>query len=260
MKVNIITESAPLQPITGGVIVLVGIKISNLPPDLRYHPQIVMWESQSQHWTSKDLPLNTRAVFLTRWIGHNEFSNIMKQARARHITIFNPQGTGMIVKQLRELLNMNGTKKEEGIIVDTPTTKVLTRHGGTRTPKMYKLRPFVDFNKSNAQMARELLEKAKELEVDTTFGSIAQWLYATRKKEGLPPLTDRKTPRNGGRKQARQTVQSAIGATEDVAVQMFDNIIKEMTDMRELLSKTMAENVKLRAKVTKFRKFFETEE
>ena len=53
---------------------------------------------------------------MTRWIGHNSFGTILAEARKRHITMFNPEGTGIIAKQVKELLDMN----KQPTIVDAP--------------------------------------------------------------------------------------------------------------------------------------------
>lgn len=103
------TEAKPLHALQDGVVVLVGVKASNFDDEIRTHPRVIMWDSQNEHWLNKNLPTNTRAVFMTRFIGHNAYDNIVKEARKRRITIFNPQGTGIIVKQVKELLNIGST-------------------------------------------------------------------------------------------------------------------------------------------------------
>ena len=112
------TEVQPLQPLNGGLVLIVGAKASNFDEEIKTHPRVIIWDSQHEHWTSKDIPSNVRAVFVTRWIGHNAFSNLLSTARKRHITMFNPEGTGIIAKQVRELLSM--TKQVETVQVAPP--------------------------------------------------------------------------------------------------------------------------------------------
>jgi hypothetical protein len=69
-------EIKPLQPISGGVVLIVGVKSSNLDDEIRTHPRVVIWDSQQEHWTNKDMPANTRAVFMTRFLSHVSFDKI----------------------------------------------------------------------------------------------------------------------------------------------------------------------------------------
>src|SRR6187431_736548 len=115
-----------LQPLPDGLVLIVGVKSSNFNDEIRTHPRVVIWDSQQKHWTDKDLPSNTRAVFMTRFIGHQEFNNIVISARKRKITVFNPEGTGLIVKQVKELLNMNIEESPTAIEAPRPEPKATT--------------------------------------------------------------------------------------------------------------------------------------
>ena len=244
-----------LQPLTHGNVLLVGVKASNFDDDIRNNPRVIMWDSQDEKWQGKAIPINTQAVFMTRWIGHAAFAEIVKEARNKRITIFNPQGTGIIARQVRELLSLN--RQTEVTIVEPPVTE--TKQKETKVPeptehhptsKLHALKPFLDFEKTHSQNAKILFVKAKELGIQTSEQSLAQWSYQERKRAGLPPFR-----KNAGYDGRSKIVKKPLH--DDVTVQMFDAVIKEMQDMRELYVKTMEENVKLRAKVDKFRKFFE---
>jgi hypothetical protein len=251
-KVNI-TDIKPLQPLTHGNILIVGGKPSNFDEELRTHPRVIMWDSQHEHWTDKDLPQNTRAVFITRFIGHAAFGKILSEARKKQITIFNPTGTGMIIRQVRELLDIDKVKAPIQVHVSEPTiqkvetvpqadTKV-QKPGGA---KLHVFLPYIDFDKGNTENAKILLPKAKELGVQTTFGSLAQFVSTQRAKK-----SGRKTIRVSTRPERPVRIHKHV----DVAVEMLDNMVKELQDMRDYLVATTEENKSLKLKLEKFRQF-----
>jgi hypothetical protein len=221
-------EAKPLQPLSHGTILLVGVKASNLGDEIRTHPRVTVWDSQNEHWTSKSLPDNTRAVFMTRFIGHVAFDKIVTEARKRQITIFNPDGTGMITKQVKELL---------GIIKPEPTTEKVKE---VTKGKLQPLHEFIDFNLTNTENARALMLKAKELNIDTTEESLGVMVGNRRKKAtgvtGIP-----------------RSIQPKL----DVSVEILDNMIRELKDMRDFLISTTEENRVLRAKMENFKKLMD---
>lgn len=242
-----------LQPLNGGVIVLVGVKASNLDEEIRTHPRVVMWDSQQQHWTDKELPANTRAVFCTRFIGHDSFHKIMSQVRKRHITMFRPEGTGMIVKQVKELLGLN---KPEPVMVEITKGNFAeeTKEPETIMPekkygKLVPLYQFIDFSKNNAENARSLLAKAQEMNISTTHASLVNLVKTKREKRNLPSF-----PR-GKRTELNRVTKSVKEV--DVSVTLLDGVIKELTDVRDYLVKTVDENRKLKTRIDKFKQMIE---
>lgn len=237
-----------MQPISGGIVLLVGIKASNLDDEIRDHPRVVLWDSQQEHWTNKEIPANTRAVFCTRFVGHNVFSNIMSQVRKRHLTMFRPEGTGQIVKQVRELLDIpKMTEVSKDQFVEQTEPKVEETTMSTKGQSRDKLKPlfqFIDPNKTYADNARFLLVKAQEMGITTTFGSlnnsIATFLRKTQPKIVTPKVVKTKSEL-------------------DVAVTMLDGVIKELSDMRDYLVKTTEENRTLKARIERFKKLIEGE-
>lgn len=215
-------EIKPLTPLSGGVVLIVGVKSSNLDDEIKSHPRVVIWDSQQEHWTDKDMPANTRAVFMTRFLSHASFGKITAEARKRNINIFNPDGTGLIARQVKELLSI-GPK-----VVKESKEKV---YG-----KLNPLIPSIDFSLGNAENARQLMVRAKELNIETTEASLAQLVKVQRDKQG------------------RTAVPKSIQAKVDVAVEMLDNAIKDMTDMRAFLIATVEENKTLKAKLEGFKK------
>jgi hypothetical protein len=259
-----VTEMKPLKPLDHGNVLIVGTKASNFDEEMRTHPRVIMWDSQNEHWTSKDIPTNVQAIFITKWIGHAAFKNILAEARRKRITIFNPQGTGIIARQVRELLATPVPKvftepvKTHTFTVKLPETlselttmetKVSNYTGkGGVAPKLTAFLPFVDWSKTNAENARICMTHAEELGVTTTLDSLSNFLGVQRKK--LAPQSAPKTPI------VRAAIKAAVKqpATVDVSVQILDEMIKGLQDMRAFLVATVEENQTLRNKLHMFRK------
>jgi hypothetical protein len=222
------TEGKPLQPLTnGGTVLLVGVKSSNLNDEIRTHPRVTIWDNQHQHWTDKEIPSNVRAIFMTRFIGHAQFDKIVSEARKKQLTIFNPEGTGMITKQVRELLALEPK--------DSPMQKSVQDNRG----KLIPLIPFIDLSRTNVENARILIVRANELKIDTTEASLAQMVSVRRRKMGGTAVP--------------KSIQSKL----DVSVEILDNMIRELKDMRDFLISTTEENRVLRAKMENFKKLMD---
>jgi hypothetical protein len=238
----------PLKPLTHGNILIVGAKNSNFDDEILTHPRVIIWSSQQEHWSNKDLPSNVQAVFVTRWIGHQPFAKILAEARKRHITMFNPEGTGMIARQVKELLAMNNKETNEMVTIQVPQQVKYDRDLVVKNPsansKLHVFLPYVDWDKNNTENANELMKKAGELGVTTTLSSLANYIGVERKK-----LTGK------GLKDTHPKIHKSKTDTGlDVAVQMLDDAIQSMKDMREFLIKTVEENNKLRARLDMFKK------
>lgn len=230
-------DGKPLTPLTHGTVLIVGVKASNFDEEIKTHPRVIIWDSQNEHWHAKELPSNTRAVFMTRFIGHSAFNHIVRDARKRQITIFNPNGTGIIARQVKELLSIDRVQPT------TQETITVVNHTTTDTRQIKnKLKPlhqFIDFSKTNHANAEILYKKAVEMGIPTTERSLEQSIGKVR------------------REMHGTAVPKSIQPKVDVSVEILDNLIKELKDMRNFLIETVAENQKLRAKVEKFKKFFD---
>ena len=240
-----------MRPLTHGSVLIVGAKASNFDSSVRDNPRVILWDSQDKCWNGKEVPQNVQAIFFTRWIGHPEYDCIMADARKRRITVFQPIGTGMITKQVKELLNVNNRTN--------PVDSVSTNHILVTNPmplknknynKLLPIKALIDVNKSAKDNADIMLAKAQELGIKTSLKSLQQIAYAERKKAGvttrrvvLPPKKFQK-----------------YEGTPDVTVEIFDNIVKELTDMRQFLISTVEENHILRARIAKFKKSLETDD
>jgi hypothetical protein len=255
-------EVKPLHPLTYGIVLIAGVKASNLDDEIRNHPRVIMWDSQQEHWHSKDLPDNTRAVFMTRFISHAGSNLIIKQARKRQIPIFYPEGTGLITQKVRELLDLNKLREinTDIPIPQEPLPPILPQQTEEKTtvnpnqfvPKLHPLKEFIDFSKGNSENARVLFKKANELGIETTFNSLAQMVGHWRKKQTSVPI-----PSVGKPVKIKKEKMESKADGMDVAVEILDNVIKELKDMRQFLVDTTRENLALKTKLNKFKKFFE---
>lgn len=233
----------PLHPLGYGNVLIVGVKASNFDSEIRDNPRVIIWDSQQEHWTNKDMPSNTRAVFMTRFISHNTSTKLLKEARKRRITIFNPEGTGLIVKQVKELLDMN-PKEPEPTPEPTPIEKIEEIMVKSKPKyivnKLASLKPLVDLSIGNMDNAKVLMAEANRCGIDTTLGSLSQLVSVMRRKSSTK--TKKVNPKNN---------------KVDVTVEILDGVIKELGDMRDFLIATVDENNSLKAKVDKFKRFFD---
>lgn len=232
------TEGKPLTPLSDGIVLLVGVKASNFDDEIRSHPRVMMWSSQEEHWTSKDLPSNTRAVFMTRFIGHAAFNHIVREARKKRITIFNPLGTGVITQRVRELLSIHPVQTtiepviHHNEVVEMKETEQVTKKHGQQG-KLKALIPFIDFSHTNIDNAKALFAEAKKLNIDTTVLSLAQLVSHQRRKNV-------------------KVIQNYKPSTQkDVSIEIFDRAMK---DMRDFVVATVAENNSLKARLESLKK------
>jgi hypothetical protein len=227
-------EAKSLQPLSHGTVLIVGAKASNFDDEIRTHPRITIWDSQNESWIGKDMPDNTRAVFMTRFISHSTSSKILGEARKRQITIFNPEGTGIIVRQVKELLNLQPIKKEKTIM----EVAVTVEGKGKLTP----LIEFIDFSKGNMENARFLYAQAQALNIPTTEQSLSQ-LVAVQRRKGH-----------------HTAVPKSLRGKLDVSVEILDGAIQSMKDIRDFLLSTTRENAKLREKLERFKTIISMED
>jgi hypothetical protein len=168
----------------------------------------------------------------------------MSEARKKHITIFNPMGTGIISRQVKELL---ATSSPVQSTIEQPTILQETIVESKNKPgKLTPLCALIDFKRTNKENAEVLLMEAKLRGITTTRASILQLLVVQRRKVGaftrkksIVPTTSKK-------------VQDV-----DVSVQILDEMIKGLTDMRQFIVSTVEENNFLRVKLAKFKRIIE---
>lgn len=238
-----LNDVRPLQPLDYGNILIVGVKASNFDEEIRTHPRVIMWDSQNEHWTDKNLPQNVRAVFFTRFIGHAAFKNILQEARKKHISIFNPEGTGIIARQVKELLATPKSVETLSHFLEKETKEMTIEPVKKQMNKLKPLIQHIDPNKSHRDNARQLLQVANAAGIQTTYASLCQFVGVEAKKRIKSlPTTDR--PPSADNKL-------------DVSVHILDGMIKELKDMREFLVATTKENQTLKAKLANFKKMLD---
>jgi hypothetical protein len=238
-------EARPLHPLEFGNILIVGAKASNFSEEIRTHPRVILWDSQNESWSGKSLPSNVRAVFVTRFIGHAQFDNLLREARNKKITMFNPEGTGAITRYVKELLTIlpREIKYEETPKQETTVEPLKVQHVGKLSP----LIPFIDTSLTKKKNAELLLVKARELNIQTTLASLANFAGVIRKKAGE---STHKSPKQ------KSTPDSKL----DITVQMLDNLISELKDMRNFLIATTAENKRLKDRLDRFKQLLRTDD
>jgi len=213
---------------------------------------------------------------MTRFISHAIFDKVIAEARKRHITIFNVMGTGILKRQVRELLELRRDKIPEvfstpvhahSVVVHdllptpvsypSPTTVSTTTEPKVNTTMQQgKLKPLYDMidysgTRTNADMAREMFAKAKELGIDTTLLSIIQLVNVkirTYKKNRLGQ-TPKQVVENSKKVEKKDSVDKT-----NIVVQMLDNMVRELKDMRDYVKATEEENRTLKLRVEKLKK------
>lgn len=244
------SEPHPLRPLDGGVVVIVGAKASNFDDEIRNHPRVHLWSSQEQHWTNKPLPANTKAVFVTKWVGHVPFGRILAETRKRGITLFNQEGTGLIARHIRELLAiptaapLATTPPPPAPPITPPVegTPVPRKHIKVEPGKLHAFVPYIDWSKNDRQNARLLIEKAKELGITTTEGSLSVWMWRQRQnRKGIQVVRSKRLIKQQDK-------------AENTSIEMFDKVMSDLKDLRAHFMATMKENSKLRAKLEEFKR------
>lgn len=172
------------------------------------------------------VPDNTRIVILTDGVEQHHYHWIMAYVRRRNIPFVNRKSNQAIYELLKSFFP-NG---------DAPKVSIQEVKDIQTKGKLNVLIPFIDFAKSNAENAKLLLRKAHELDIRTTEASLAQLVANVRRKQ------------SGG------TVPRSARSKLDVSVEMLDQMVKDLTGMRDYLIEVTEENRMLRMKVEKFKK------
>lgn len=222
----------PLTPISGGVILIVGAKASNFDRDIREHRQVILWDSQDQRWHAQDLPTNARAVFITRFIGHAAFEKIIAEARKRRITIFNPTGTGIIARQVRELL---GLTRETEVTTPQPTAQVKEITVGTEQKKATTasvIRSLLNHDETISQNFERIMPElrkhnlpAKEASVKTTIGAELR-----KKKPAVKAQPKKEKPSTASKSDVIQILDEAI-----MSLQLVREEVIRLTELQTTL-------------------------
>lgn len=212
----------------GGKIVIIGgyAKAWN---GFRDNPQLEFWSGEQKDIVralkDKDIPANTKAVIISRFISHSELGQVMDTCRKRNIVMFPNKSDGEVSNLLDEITSKLPKPVK---VIETPTSR----------GKLQPLLEFINFSKSNIENARALMLKAKELGIETTEQSLAQLVTMRRRKMG------------------GTTVPNSVRNKLDVSVDMLDSMIQELSGMRDYLIEVTEENRILRTKLKKVTDIF----
>lgn len=85
------TEAIARLASQGGYILVVGGGMQKAlagPPFNRNNAQIRIWDDHVDNINHKEVPLNTRAILVTKWAGHSQVARLQKFAVSYHATMF----------------------------------------------------------------------------------------------------------------------------------------------------------------------------
>ena len=173
------------------------------------------------------IPVNTRLIIMNEGVPHYHYLWLTQQAQKMKIVWLWRKSSNAIYEILKEHCSVI----QKATIEEVKETQAKGR--------LASLLPFVDWTKSNAENARELMNKALELGIKTTEGSLQQFVSIKRRELG------------------QSGIVKSIRSKLDVSVDMLDSMIKELSDMRDFLIETVEENKILKRKVEKFRSVME---
>lgn len=275
--------------LNGGRVLIVG-GMNKSWSSYRQVPQFEFWSGDQKEihraLRDREIPANCKAVVISRFISHSELNRVLSQARKRGIVIFANKADGEVANILDEMTlhlkngaTMTVQEGERKTPVDSVDTRQLPEATSSMlnlpTPKnpnakLHALIPFVDFNKSNAENARLLLQgKAKELGLKTTEASIAQYVRVLRGRLNAPKSPAVQAQRNRGNQYTKRRIESApiaviqkvtdkiIEKKVDLTVKMLDGMIADLQGMRDFLISVTDENNTLKAKLAKLKEVFE---
>lgn len=173
-------------------------------------------------------PPNTKVVILTEGISAYHYTWATSFARRKNIPFVSRKTTQAVYELLKGYF--------------TTTQQIVTQEDAKDSMikgKLKELIPHIDFTKSNSDTARDLLKLAAEKGIATTFGSMTQLVAVQRRKQG------------------QGDIPKSLRSKLDISVEMLDEAIQGLTDMREYLIATVEENRMLKVKLDRFRKAME---
>lgn len=213
----------------GCVIVLVGttgyVKEYEMNPQVKF----IKCSEVPNGELSQHVPADTKVVILTEGIPQYHYMWATSFVRTKGLLYLVKKNNQAVYDTLKAFF-VNGMQQVTSQDVQDAFTK------GKLTP----LIPLISWNMSNAENGRELMKECQKRGIRTTFGSLTQFVAIQRKKQSGVTAVPR-------------SVRSKL----DVSVEMLDDMIKNLSDMRDFIIDTTEENRSLRAKVEKFKKVME---
>jgi len=175
------------------------------------------------------VPTNTKVIILGVGLPTYHYNWLASYAQRKNIPFLIRKTTQAAYETLK------------GFFPNSNTVKVLEEEVKETQAKgrLAILIDHIDWSKSNADNGRVLFQKANQSGIKTTLGSVTQWVAIQR------------------RKKSGTAVPKSVRSELDISVEMLDNTIKELTDMREFLIITVEENRILKTKLERFKKAME---
>lgn len=92
----------------GGRALFLGVKAEQMAAAYRGHPRLIFWDSDSPQITNArfdELPVRTRVVVATRWLGHAPYNKAYEMCRRSNVLFMGKlASTGEITQMLKEAL------------------------------------------------------------------------------------------------------------------------------------------------------------
>lgn len=223
----------PINLNEGGLaVVLIGN--NGFVPEFSKNPSVMFIDTAATagELLSAVVPDNTRAVIYTEGVPTYHYNWIISFCRRKQIPYLHRKTNDAVYQTLKGFFPTNGGEAPKVTLADVKETE--------KRGKLQLLLPFIDWNKSTSENAVVLLRKAVELNIKTTEGSVKQYIISNRNKLRIG------------------TVPKSARPKLDVSVEMLDEAIKSLGDMREFLIETVEENRMLKTKLEKYRKALES--
>lgn len=215
----------------GMVVVMVGV--TGMVDEYRNNPQVQFIkcsEVEGNQLATLINPDTIKAAILTEGIPKYHYTWITSLCERKKVPYLMRRSNQAIYDLLKSLFT-----SDNGVAAATQEDAKEAFVKG----KLNALIPLIDFGKSNSENARNLMRECVSRGIKTTEGSLAQFVSNHRRKQSGTALP----------KSARPKL--------DVIVDLFDNMIKEMGDMRDFIIELADENRMLKIKVDKFKKAME---
>lgn len=222
-----------IQPVNfkDGGIAVVMVGNNGAIVEFKHHPRVTFLDCKTipNGELEGRVPSNTKAIIITDGLPQYHQLWAHSYCRKQNIPYLVRKTNGAIYEQLKNWFHTEDEVK--------PTTVEIKEE--VKRGRLEALIPFIDFRKSNAENARDLMRKASELGIKSTPGSLAQYVSNQRKKQG------------------RGEIPKSLRSQLDVSVELLDKMVEDLNSMRDYLINTTEENRLLKSKLEKFRKAFE---
>lgn len=254
----------------GGTVLVVG-GWNKAWQSFRGNPRIIFWTGDQNEIARtvrrQSIPQNCKAVIVSRFISHTELGLILQDVRKRRLTLFPNKSDGEVTDLLSNMLSyveeVEGNQfvvssepvteepspqEPETVIQETTEEIPVTKKKPVKKGELNKLIPFVNWEETNYANARALIKVARtDFDIQTTEDSLAQFIRVQRHKLGKKNVGSRGTTRTTNVVKLVQPAPRKGNEDVDVTVKMFDELISDLSEIRNFLVKVTEENAQLKA-------------